>query len=39
MIMDYTMNKTNKESSSLRSWFLPMLMNGQVTFKQDGPEI
>lgn len=28
----------NRELSSLRDWLLPMLMNGQVTFKEDNAE-
>ena len=28
--------KENQELSSLRDWLLPMLMNGQVTFKDEG---
>lgn len=28
----------NVELSSLRDWLLPMLMNGQITFKEEDPE-
>ena len=33
------LRKENRELAALRDWLLPMLMNGQVGFKEEGEGI